>query len=170
MKLKLMIVGYARHGKDSVCEILNKQYGYSFQSSSMFCAELFIFETLKNVYGYSTVEQCFLDRHNHSQEWFQLIKDYNMNNAAKLGNELYKKYDIYCGLRSKREFHALKNSNSFTTSIWVDRSDYLPPEPRTSMDIEPWMADYIIDNNTSLKDLEFNTAQLMDMLIARSVQ
>lgn len=33
---KLLVIGYGRHGKDTVCEILRDQHGYSFTSSSSF--------------------------------------------------------------------------------------------------------------------------------------
>jgi hypothetical protein len=166
--MKLMVIGYARHGKDTVCELLRSLYSYNFQSSSMFCAELFIYDTLKSKYGYSSIEQCFEDRHNHRQEWFELIRDYNKPDAARLGRELYKNYSIYCGLRNKTEFHALRNSGVFDYSIWVDRSDHLPPEPATSISVEPWMADFIIDNNATLEELQLNVESLMNRLHTQS--
>jgi len=49
----------------------------------------------------------------------------------------------------------MRNTNVFDYAIWVDRSDYLPKEPVESMTLEPWMADFYIDNNGTLKDLEF---------------
>jgi len=33
--VKLMIMDHARHGKDTVCEILRDTYGFTFESSSM---------------------------------------------------------------------------------------------------------------------------------------
>lgn len=167
--MRLMVVGYARHGKDTVCEMLRTLYQYSFQSSSMFCAELFIYETLKNKYGYTSLEQCFEDRHNHRQEWYELIRAFNRPDASRLGRALYERYDIYCGLRNKAEFHALRNSGSFDYSIWVDRSDHLPPEPSTSISIEPWMTDYTIDNNGSLEELRLNVTTLMTQLHLKEV-
>ena len=47
-KLKLLIIGHGRHGKDTVSEILHDNYGYSFESSSQFCSKLFIFNDLKD--------------------------------------------------------------------------------------------------------------------------
>ena len=163
-RLKLMIIGYGRHGKDTVCDIICKHYNYTFQSSSMFCAELFIYETLRNKYGYTSVEQCYNDRHNHRSEWYNLIKDYNAEDPTLLGKQLYSKYDIYCGLRNSAEFHALRNCGAFDYSIWVDRSNHLPPESSESISIQPWMADYVIDNNSSLELLKKNTVSLIDYL------
>jgi len=161
MKPKLLVIGHGRHGKDTVCEILRDHYGYSFESSSKFCSRLFIFDMLEDKYGYADEEQCYADRHNHRQEWYEAICDYNVPDASRLGREIFKEHDIYCGLRNKKEFHAMKNTDVFEYAIWVDRSDHLPPEAKTSMSLEQWMADYTIDNNGSLEELEFNISQLI---------
>jgi len=155
MKKKLLVIGHGRHGKDTVCEILRDKYDYSFESSSQFCSKLFIYDMLKEKYNYNSEEECYNDRHNHRAEWYNAICDYNVPDAAKLGREIFKAHDIYCGLRNKREFFAMQNTGVFDYAVWVDRSDYLPPESEDSMSLKPWMADYHIDNNGTLKDLEF---------------
>lgn len=164
MKKKLLVIGHGRHGKDTVCEILRDKYKYSFESSSRFCSQLFIYTRLRDRYGYLSEEQCYNDRHNHRAEWYNAICEYNVPDAARLGREIFKAHDIYCGLRNKREFFAMKNTRVFDYAIWVDRSDHLPPELKDSMSLEQWMADYTIDNNGSLSDLEFNVQQLMRYL------
>ena len=164
-KKKLLIIGHGRHGKDTVCEILRDKYGYSFESSSQFCSKLFIFDMLKDKYGYSNEEQCYADRHNHRAEWYDAICDYNVPDAARLGREIFQAHDIYCGLRNKREFFAMKNTSVFDYAIWVDRSDYLPEESASSMSLKQWMSDFTIDNNGSLEELEFNVDQLMKYTI-----
>jgi hypothetical protein len=155
MKKKLLVIGHGRHGKDTVCEILRDNYGYSFESSSQFCSKLFIYDQLKNKYNYTSEEQCYSDRHNHRAEWYNAICNYNIPDASRLGTEIFKAHDIYCGLRNKREFFAMKIASVFDYAIWVDRSDYLPAESKDSMSLEPWMADFYIDNNGTLADLEF---------------
>ena len=169
MKLKLLVIGHGRHGKDTVCEILRDKYGYSFESSSKFCSKLFIYNDLKEKYGYTNEEQCYADRHNHRQEWYEAICDYNIPDPATLGREMFQEYDIYCGLRNKKEFHAMKNKGVFDYCIWVDRSDHLPPENKNSMSLEQWMSDYTIDNNGTLQDLEFNVQQLIGHIDPYSV-
>ena len=161
MKLKLLVIGHGRHGKDTVCEILGDKYGYTFESSSKVCSKLFIYDQLKDKYGYDNEEQCYADRHNHRTEWYDAICDYNVPDAARLGREMFAAYDIYCGLRNKKEFHAMKNAGVFDYAIWVDRGDHLPPESKNSMSLEQWMADYTIDNNGTLADLEFNLHSLI---------
>jgi hypothetical protein len=169
MKLKLLVIGHGRHGKDTVCEILRDKYGYSFESSSKFCSKLFIYNDLKEKYSYTNEEQCYADRHNHRQEWYEAICDYNIPDPATLGREMFQEYDIYCGLRNKKEFHAMKNTGVFDYCIWVDRSDHLPPENKNSMSLEQWMSDYTIDNNGTLQDLEFNVQQLIGHIDPYSV-
>jgi hypothetical protein len=170
MKLKLLVIGHGRHGKDTVCEMLRDKYGYSFESSSQFCSKLFIYNDLKDKYGYANEEECYNDRHNHRAEWYDAICDYNVPDPARLGREIFKAHDIYCGLRNKKEFHAMKNTGVFDYAIWVDRSDFLPPENKNSMSLEQWMADYTIDNNGTLEDLEFNVKQLISYIDPYSVQ
>ena len=50
---KLLVIGHGRHGKDTVCEILRDHYGYTFESSSKFCSLQFIYNDLKDKYGYA---------------------------------------------------------------------------------------------------------------------
>jgi len=157
---KLLVVGHGRHGKDTVCELL-EQYGYTFQSSSKFCSELFIFNELKDTYGYADEEECYADRHNHRTLWYNMIHDYCSNDLARLGRNLFAERDIYCGLRNRREFFAMQNEELFDYAIWVDRTDHLPTEDPSSMSIEQWMCDYTLDNNSDLNRLEKNVAILM---------
>lgn len=158
---KLLVIGHGRHGKDTVCEILRDKYGYTFESSSRFCSKLFIFDELRDMYGYMNEQACYDDRHNHRAEWYDAICSFNIPNAAALGTAILGRYDIYCGLRNKREMFALQNTGAYDYAIWVDRSEHLPPESKESMSLEQWMADFTIDNNGSVDELEFNVEQLM---------
>ena len=167
MKKKLLIIGHGRHGKDTVCEMLRDKYNYSFESSSKFCSTLFIYDQLKDQYGYADEQQCYADRHNHRSEWYDAICAYNVPDASRLGREIFTAHDIYCGLRNKREFFAMQNTGVFDYAIWVDRSDHLPTEDPTSMSLEQWMADFTIDNNGTLDELEFNVDRLMTYLEVR---
>lgn len=165
-KPKLMIVGHGRHGKDTVCDILVNDYDFHFISSSRFCSQHFIFDRLKDKYGYKSEEECFEDRHNHRTEWFELIKEYCTPDASLLGKEIFNQYDIYCGLRNKSEFNSMKNQKVFDYSIWVDASDRLPPEDSSSITVEPWMTDFVIDNNTENFDvLRLNVHHLINRLL-----
>lgn len=148
---KLLIIGSGRHGKDTVCEIL-AEYGYTFVSSSWFCAERVVYPILKNELGYKNVQECYDDRHNHRQIWMDLINAYNQPDLARLTKEITAQYDIYCGLRSYDEFKAAKAQNVFDMVIGVDASeriDYVDP----TFEIPMSECDMIIDNNGSYDDL-----------------
>jgi hypothetical protein len=162
---KLLVIGHGRHGKDTVCDLLKEHYEFSFRSSSEFCADKFIYKELKDKYGYTSFKQCYADRHNHRSEWFDMIHDYCKSDYARLGKEIFQEHDIYCGLRNKAEYHAMRNEGVFDYAIWVDRSDHLPLEDKSSMNLEIWMSDFVIDNNGTLEDLKAETFRLMNYLL-----
>lgn len=164
---RLLIIGHGRHGKDTVCEILRDRYGFRFQSSSEFCARKFIYDELKLKYGYADYAECYADRHNHRSEWYDMIHEYCQDDHARLGRDIFGENDIYCGLRNRTEFHAMRNTGVFDYCIWVDRSDHVPAEPRDSMNLEIWMADYVIDNNSTLEALQQATNELADHLLTQ---
>jgi hypothetical protein len=163
-KLKLLIVGHGQHGKDSVCEILQKLYGFSFESSSKFCSKLFVFERLKEKYGYATEEDCYNDRLNHRSEWFDLIEGFNTPDKTKLGRAIFGQFDIYCGLRNDLEFFAMEKQSVFDFSIWVDRSKVKPLEPESSMKLKQEWMDFVVDNNGNLNDLKHEIVRLMGII------
>lgn len=54
----------------------------------------------------------------------------------------------------------MKNTGVYDYAIWVDRSEILPPEPKESMNLEQWMADFTVYNNSGIEDLRFNVRSL----------
>lgn len=158
---KLLIIGYGRHGKDTVCEILKQRLGFTFSSSSWFVAERAVFPLMTE---YETVEDCYNDRHNRRQEWFEAIREFNRLDGARLAREITEKHDIYCGMRSIEEFDACKKAKLFDAVIWVDRSHHLPSESSSSMTITKNMADIVIDNNGTIEDLEKNVLTVASMI------
>jgi len=164
---KLLVIGHGRHGKDTVCEYLRDQYNFTFESSSKFCSKLFIYDMLKDKYGYSNEDECYNDRHNHRAEWYNAICNYNENDAARLGKAIFAEHSIYCGLRNKAEFFEMANQNVFDFTIWVDRSKHLPKESKDSMSLEEFMADFVIDNNGTLEDLKIQIDDVIEEIIIR---
>jgi hypothetical protein len=94
IKPKLLVIGHGRHGKDTVCEMLRDHYRYTFESSSKFCSLQFIYNDLKDKYGYANEEECYADRHNHRAEWYNAICDYNVPDATSV-NSLQCKTLVY---------------------------------------------------------------------------
>ena len=60
-----------------MAEMLRDKFGMTFESSSQAAADIFLYDLLKDKYGYNTPEECFEDRMNHRAEWYEAICDYN---------------------------------------------------------------------------------------------
>lgn len=180
---RILVLGHARHGKDTASALIAERYGLRFTSASLFCAERIVFPKVeamwKRFYGaspvkvdrpsiphYSDAEACFEDRSNHRAFWYEAITEFNTPDKAALGKAIFEEHDIYCGLRNKAELASLVNSGAADIVVWVDGSDRHPPEPTDSCTVEPWMAHFVIDNNGNLQDLHRNVAELFDFLLA----
>jgi dephospho-CoA kinase len=163
--IKLLFLGHARSGKDTLAEILNEVYGLKFISSSQACADIFIYDELKDKYGYKTPEECFLDRVNHRSEWYQMICDYNKDDKAKLAKEILKYNNTYVGMRDHDEIEECRKQGLFDLIIWVDASGRLPNEDSNSFNITKDDADIIIENNESLERFRMKALNLGKFLI-----
>ncbi len=149
--MKILILGTARHGKDSLAELLNEYYGMTFKSSSEMANELFIYDELKSKYGYNSIEECFEDRMNHREEWYLMICGYNMEDKARLSKDIISKYDCYVGMRDLEEFNASKDL--FDLIIWVDASKRLPSNEVTNkISIED--AHIVVHNNGTFEEFK----------------
>ena len=157
--MKILVIGKARHGKDTACELLRELFGFTFASSSDFVAERAVYPTLFPKYGYASKEEAYADRVNHREEWRDLISEYNREDPTKLARELLEHNDIYCGMRSLREFSAA--SELFDLILWIEADGRVGGED-VSLDIPEHLADYIVDNNVSLAGLK---AQLEDIVV-----
>jgi hypothetical protein len=162
MKKKLLIIGHARHGKDTVCEML-QEYGYTFKSSSLMLLDEVIFPWFEREFPgkYNSREECFTDKVNNRERWFTLIAAYNYPDKAKLAKLIMSKYDIYCGLRGLEEFNECKSQNLFDLVIWVDASERKERESKESMQLEASLADIVLDNNGSMGNLRYKVNQLV---------
>lgn len=152
--MKLLVLGYARHGKDTVAEMLRDDHGFSFQSSSHFLAEVCVRPYLaEQGITYPDLEACYTDRVNHRAAWHDAICAYNQDDQARLAKEILKVADCYVGMRCPIQYGASKDL--FDEILWVDASGRgLPPEPRSSMGIEFNPKQMIfLDNSGSLTDL-----------------
>jgi hypothetical protein len=166
--LKLCVIGHKRHGKDSVCEIIQNKYRATFITSSQYCCDKFIYDAIKDQYGYTSKQQCFDDRHDKRDLWFNLINDYRQNDETKLATEILSEYNIYCGMRSIQELQATRHM--FNHIIWVDASQRLDLESSDSMTISQDQADFVIDNNDVPEMLPFLVAEICNKLIANKTK
>lgn len=165
--MKLMVLGYKRHGKDTACEYLRDRYGITFESSSYAACRIFLFDQLKEKYGYRTIQECFDDRDNHRAEWFDAIRAYNNDDLTRLAGQIFANNDIYCGIRNKEEFDAVKGSGLFDAAAWIDAGKRLPPEDASSMTLSVADADIVIDNNGTLDALHAQLDGLYQRLFER---
>lgn len=152
--MKILILGHARHGKDTVAELIVKHTDLELKSASIFAAEKFIFDTLKKEVGYSSIEECFEDRINHRKEWFDLIHKYNEGDLARLARELMQQSDIYVGMRDGSEIDTCLNEGVFdlVIGVWDPRKKQ---EPQQSFNVNIFeVSDFVIFNNKGLEELE----------------
>ncbi len=159
---KVLVLGYARHGKDTVCDILQGEYGFKFRSSSEFCAEHVVFPLMQD--RYENWRECFADRHNHRAFWFDTIAAYNTPDRARLAKGILAESDVYCGMRNIEEFVATEAL--FDAVVWVDASGRgLPVEDPTSCTVHSGLTSLHLDNSGSLRKLFKNVIGMFDPII-----
>jgi hypothetical protein len=172
--MKIMVIGHARHGKDTVGELLKKHYGLSFTSSSLFCANRIMMPAFDRVNAahkeedrvvYADAQACYEDRGNHREFWHDEIAAYPSNDLSILVREIFESNDVYCGCRNDREFLQAKGEGLYNLSLWVDASLRHPPEKRGSMKLEKWMADEVVDNNGTEEQLERNLLRIVNPFV-----
>jgi len=159
--MKILILGDMRSGKDTLGELLNKHFGMTFKSSSEMAMELFIYDEISESLGYKNMEQCFEDRVNHRQTWYEMICDYNKDDRARLAKDILKEYDCYVGMRDLDEFETSKDL--FDVIVWVDATERLGSND-SSNKISSDVADIIITNNGSLEEFDTKSKVLGNMI------
>ena len=169
-KPRIIIAGHARHGKDAACLYLEEKFGLTAISSSQFCCEKLIFPDLAPIYGYKSPEECFNDRGNHRDFWYQKIWDYNRDDPSRLGREIFKEYDIYCGIRHKDEFAAIRQAGLVDIVIWIDASERLPLEGEGSNSMSSELADLIITNNGTLEEFHEKLLRVFHFVFPDSLE
>lgn len=141
---KILILGHARHGKDTVAQMISDETGLKFESSSMAAAKIFIYEYLKDKYGYKSFEECYEDRINHRKEWHDLICEYNKDDKARLAKDILKLNDMYVGMRSNVEIEESQNQGLFDIILGIFDPNK-PLETKDSFDIDLFeKSDYIL--------------------------
>ena len=161
--MKLLLIGYAPSGKDTAAEYLRDNFNLSFQSSSMAACDIFLFDALKDKYGYTTPLECFEDRSDKRKEWFDLILDYNKDDRARLAKEILATSDCYVGMRSRDEFNECVKQNIFDLIIWVDGEERVGKE-EGSCELNKRDADIIIDSNHGVEELHRHLYRLFSRL------
>lgn len=167
--LKLMLMGQGRHGKGTFCDIALSEFGITHMSSSRYACEVSLFEQLREEYGYTTLDECYADRHRNDamrETWYKAILGFNTPDLTRLGRAIFDVATIYDGIRDDTEFSALKAAGAFDLAIWVDASDRLPPESAGSIKVSAADADIIITNNGSPEEYANKVRRLLRVLCA----
>lgn len=150
----VLILGAARHGKDTAAELLSELTGWAFRSSSLFVAEHAVLPTLGPKYGYDSVEECYDDRQAHREEWRDLIRAYNQNDRAKLAKKLLTTCSVYVGMRCHMEYAECMRQEVFDYVLWVDASDRVGGhDPSLTIHQDDFFM-HTIDNNGTPEDLK----------------
>lgn len=165
IKPKLLIIGNARHGKDTLAELLNEEFAYTFESSSQSAANIFLYDLLKDKYNYSTPEECFEDRVNHREEWYNAICEYNKDDRARLAKGILERSDCYVGMRDRGEIVECLKQGVFDLVVWVDASERLPLEDASSFNIDKSCADIIIENNGTFEEFKAKVSRFGKTLL-----
>jgi thymidylate synthase (FAD) len=163
-KPRLLIIGHARHGKDTVAEMISEKMGLKFSSSSEFVGRKAIWP-MWGQERYNSFEDMFADRVNYRSTWGDLIEAYNTPDASRTAREMIEEGNhMYVGLRRQREFRACVENDLFDHVIWVDASERLAMEPINSMEMERSNADMYIDNNGPEENLQIAVDNLQELL------
>ena len=145
--MKLLICGHGRHGKDSVADLLCDFNNYKASSSSVYAMKV-LEDVIMAHTGYSSFAECYEKRSLHRPYLYELIRNYNTPDKARLSREILQEHQIYVGMRDLEEFNASKHL--YDLKIWVDASGRgVPLEPITSFNIPKDEFDVIIENNGS---------------------
>ncbi|MDW4550895.1 hypothetical protein R5H32_16150 [Defluviimonas sp. D31] len=147
---RILILGHARHGKDTAAALLARLAGLSFASSSEFAARRAVFPLVADLYP--DWRAAYADRGNHRALWFHAIAAYNLRPGPSLAEEILADHAIYVGMRSRAEF--ARSRRLFDLVLWIDAARRLPPEPAGSMELAPPDADLVIANNGDEAALE----------------
>lgn len=165
--MKLIIVGPARHGKDTLADMLDELNGWSYRSSSEFVAERFGMKYLEEKHDlkYANLAECMADRVNHRLAWYESVRAYVGDDKSKLTREILASYDIYVGMRGADELVASRDL--INASIWVEapvRIGHNPDEVIGPNLITKDQCDIVIYNDGCLSDLYEAARELTTIL------
>lgn len=122
---KLAIVGYGRHGKDFVGEIISKFTYLKYGGSCSWHALPYIAEEL-GIHPQIAWEQ----RHDHRNFWYEYCNYLRRDDPSFLIKKVLAAGDLVVGVRDKVELHDMQKHQLVLSTIWVDaapRITYVDP-------------------------------------------
>lgn len=166
--LKLIVLGYGSHGKGTFTKIAHRLFGFSGISVSQHNFENVIYPLMKDTHGYQSAEECYNDRRNHRDFWFNAIYENLKDDLAKGAREIFSTHSIMEGVRKRDEFYAATKAFPEAIVIWIDASERLPIEASTSNEMRPFDAHIVLDNNGTEADLERQVKSLFKGILLRT--
>lgn len=144
---KILVIGHSRHGKDTVADIIAKEFGLVKLDTTRMMFDAAVYPVIGKYYRCK--QEAYNDKPNRRTEWFHLVRAY----AERHGNDWLAKEminrgsDLVVGCRSLHEFLAIRDL--FDLVVWVVR----PGVPGTEeMELNATDADVVVIN-TSLETL-----------------
>jgi hypothetical protein len=164
---KILILGDARHGKDTLAEIICEKTGLKFASSSRVAAEIFLIDVLYEKYNlsYRNKEEAYEDRVNHRKIWYDEICLYNSEDKLRLTKDILKIADIYVGLRNYEEVEQAIKEGSFDHIIGI--YDYRKPREdndSNTADVFKY-SDFVIMNNGTIDNLICKVVKILPKIL-----
>lgn len=168
---KILILGDARHGKDTLAEILCEETNLKFASSSWTAVDIFLKDVLEEKYNlsYRSKEEAYEDRVNHRKKWYDEITLYNSEDKLRLVKDILKIADIYVGLRNYEEVEQAIKEGSFDHIIGI--YDYRKPrEDNTSNTADVFKySDFVIMNNSTIDNLKFKVVNILLKILSTRI-
>ena len=162
-KPKILIIGHARHGKDTAAEYIRDTYNIAFESTSMYMCRYFVYPYMTD--QYNSYIECFNDRMNQRKYWFIILRDWTIGDPSKLVRYFLRGYDIYVGLRRQIVLDDCIKKDLFDVILWIDASGRLHLEPQFSIEFDSENM-FWIDNNMSIPAFYSN----IDAVISQSMR
>lgn len=159
---KILVLGHARHGKDTVAERLAERLNISYTPASLIAAEL-IYD--KFPVTFNSPEDAYNKRAQYRTVWFDTIAERCERNKTFLADLVFETNLIYAGTRAKDELDAIITKYK-PIIIWVDASERCSPEHPDSMQIEYRRGWLRLTNNSTEEDLLKKVDLLVDQLLA----
>lgn len=163
--MKIIIIGYSRHGKDETAIILAERYGLKYENNSIIIAKKLIIPNsihYKGGLAKTSPLECYKERWTMREEWLQIINKYIENDITGLTEEILKKSDFRVGIRKRKEFNAVKKMVDVV--VWVDRPGY---QHELYCELNEGDADIILTNNGTLDKLK-NEIKKLDYVFINS--
>lgn len=144
---RFAVCGLGRHGKGTAAKYLAQHYGFPYLQSTSEAAAEVVFLTLRERYGYATVQECWNDRAAHREEWGRAIAYFNGDDPCRLYTKMVRDGNtIIEGIRRRDELRACVDRGVVDLTLWIDASLRCGRDD-LSCEIGPGDCDVVIDNN-----------------------